>query len=325
MTVKQIDILNIALMLLSAAIAFVVPFELFLFSYAVLGPLHYLTEIGWLHKRQYFATGKYDFLWLGFLCVMLCSFSFVFTEVPAQSHAFVLFLAFTSALGMILFDNFLYKLIAMCLGLFLGFVIQETQLFFVVFAILLPTIIHVFIFTGLFIIQGALKNKSVTGLLSVIVFVICAVSFFIWHPDFKFYSVTEYAKQNLVATNFHFVNQYLMYFSGFQNPTIDKVFGTTAGFSIMRLIAFAYTYHYLNWFSKTSVIKWHEVPKKWLASIIITWILSVALYLYDYKIGLQALLLLSLLHVFLEFPLNFRSLQGIFKSVQGLYQTDKAA
>jgi hypothetical protein len=38
------------------------PFEVFLFAYAVLGPLHYLTEISWLHDRQYFSKGKYDFV-----------------------------------------------------------------------------------------------------------------------------------------------------------------------------------------------------------------------------------------------------------------------
>jgi hypothetical protein len=86
----------------------------------------------------------------------------------------------------------------------------------------------------------------------------------------------------------------------------------------MRLIAFAYTYHYLNWFSKTSVIKWHEVSKKWLITIFIAWVASVGLYFYDYIVGLKALLLLSMLHVFLEFPLNFRSVQGIFSSLKEL-------
>jgi hypothetical protein len=33
---------NIGLMLASCLVAYVFPFELFLFSYAVLGPLHYL-------------------------------------------------------------------------------------------------------------------------------------------------------------------------------------------------------------------------------------------------------------------------------------------
>jgi hypothetical protein len=84
----------------------------------------------------------------------------------------------------------------------------------------------------------------------------------------------------------------------------------------MRLIAFAYTYHYLNWFSKTSVIKWHEVPKAWLITTAMLWIGSVILYYVDYMLGLQALLLLSMLHVFLEFPLNFRSMQGIGQSVK---------
>ena len=47
----KINYLNIGLMMISVVVAFFVPFELFLFSYAVLGPAHYLTEISWLHER----------------------------------------------------------------------------------------------------------------------------------------------------------------------------------------------------------------------------------------------------------------------------------
>jgi hypothetical protein len=57
----KINSINIGLMLISCIAAFVMPFEVFLFAYAVLGPLHYLTEISWLHDRQYFAKGKYDY------------------------------------------------------------------------------------------------------------------------------------------------------------------------------------------------------------------------------------------------------------------------
>ena len=57
-------------MVLSLVVAAVVPFELFLISYAVLGPLHYLTEISWLHDRQYFAPRKVDWLPL-VLCAVL--------------------------------------------------------------------------------------------------------------------------------------------------------------------------------------------------------------------------------------------------------------
>ena len=44
----------------SFVIALYLPFELFLFAYAILGPAHYLTEISWLQKRRFFARAGYD-------------------------------------------------------------------------------------------------------------------------------------------------------------------------------------------------------------------------------------------------------------------------
>src|SRR5437870_4009564 len=58
LTSEQINYLNIGLMIVSCVVAYVLPFELFLFSYAVLGPLHYLTEISWLHDRNYFVEAR---------------------------------------------------------------------------------------------------------------------------------------------------------------------------------------------------------------------------------------------------------------------------
>lgn len=69
--------LNSALIIISCIVAFFVPFELFLFSYGVLGPLHYLTEIGWLHKKSYFTKGKYDFLFLCVACTLLVYWNFL--------------------------------------------------------------------------------------------------------------------------------------------------------------------------------------------------------------------------------------------------------
>ena len=84
----------------------------------------------------------------------------------------------------------------------------------------------------------------------------------------------------------------------------------------MRFIAFAYTYHYLNWFSKTEVIRWHKVPKARFALVIVAWIVSVVLYAVDYMLGFQWLFLLSFMHVLLEFPLNYISVVGIFKELK---------
>ena len=86
----------------------------------------------------------------------------------------------------------------------------------------------------------------------------------------------------------------------------------------MRFIAFAYTYHYLNWFSKTSIIRWHQMGGRRLVIIGALWLASVGLYLYDFKLGFKVLFYLSITHVYLEFPLNHLSIIGIFREVRSL-------
>src|SRR5215831_21200634 len=53
-----VDILNFFLIWFTLAIAMAWPFQLFLFSYIVIGPWHYLTEINWLDKQKYFLPSK---------------------------------------------------------------------------------------------------------------------------------------------------------------------------------------------------------------------------------------------------------------------------
>ena len=78
-----------------------------------------------------------------------------------------------------------------------------------------------------------------------------------------------------------------------------------------RARAFAYTYHYLNWFSKTGVIRWHTVSRSRMAAIALLYVASLAIYAYDYATGLIALFTLSLLHVLLEFPLDVRTIVSL--------------
>src|SRR6202047_4949159 len=54
MTMRANDAVHLGLMLFAFAAAYLVPFELLLLSYVVLGPAHYFTEISWLHDRKYF-------------------------------------------------------------------------------------------------------------------------------------------------------------------------------------------------------------------------------------------------------------------------------
>ncbi len=312
----QINYVNIGLMLLSAVLAFILPFELFLFSYAVLGPLHYLTEIGWLHKKNYFTKGKYDFVFLSVLCVLVFYFSYV---NPTKNQTIIPNLILYGILLALIFvfikDN-LYRIVLAVLAV-IGISVSKMGFDYVIWVgIFLPTIIHVFIFTWAFMFYGVLKNKSFSGYLSIIALVLIAVSFFVIKAPGLQYEVSAYVGKSYEL--FYLLNKFLIEFFGLETTLTSEralVYATNAGFIVMRFIAFAYTYHYLNWFSKTSVIQWHKVPKKTLYITLVLWVFSVVLYVIDYNIGLKALYFLSFLHVFLEFPLNITSFQGIIKSV----------
>ncbi|MBC7694129.1 MAG: hypothetical protein H7141_01645 [Burkholderiales bacterium] len=312
----QINYANIGLMIFSAILAFVLPFELFLFSYAILGPLHYLTEIGWLHKKNYFTKGKYDFVFLSVLCALVFYFSFI---QPAKNDSqipnIILFGLLLSLIFVLIKDN-LYRIVLSLLAL-IGIAMASTgMMYFVWVGVFLPTIIHVFVFTWAFMLYGVIKNKSFSGYLSVAALGLIAMSFFLIKAPGLQYQVSSYVTKSYDL--FYLLNTFLIDFFGLSTNSKDSatiVYNTNAGFIIMRFIAFSYTYHYLNWFSKTSIIQWHKVPKRTLLITLSIWIFSMALYVVDYNIGLKALYFLSFLHVFLEFPLNITSFQGIFRAI----------
>ncbi|KAA9340270.1 hypothetical protein [Adhaeribacter soli] len=351
MTTTQVNYLNVGLMLVSCALAFLLPFELFLFSYAILGPLHYLTEINWLHKRNYFTKGKNDYMLLLALCFLVV-FSFYFKialgwflptdsqgqvivspQVKAIADAadqltptFVL-AAFGAGLIMILVQSRKMKLISYGLLLGLCFLLREDKTYLVPFAAFLPTLGHVFLFTGAFILVGALKSRSFSGILSLAIFIACALSFFFFIPETAGYAVNEDLRYkynvSFLTLNFGLMEIFQPTATANARTTdqlLSLLYESQFGILITRFLAFAYTYHYLNWFSKTSVIKWHQVPKKQLLLVTVLWLTSIGLFFYDYKVGFIVLYLLSMLHVLLEFPLNFQSFRQIGEEVKLRFQ-----
>jgi hypothetical protein len=388
----KINYLNIGLMIISAGLSFFLPFETFLIAYAFLGPLHYLTEISWLHDRQYFSKGKYDYLVLLIIGILLsfAAFSQDFqfhTEIYdyfAKTNLFdkLLVLGLFSAFLFVFVKNIWIKLVAI---LFLYIYISgwlspeatQGKPSTMIFALtsLLPTLIHVYLFTGLFMLFGALKTRSKTGLLSIGFFILVPMALVFFLPaNSEKGNLTEYGKNAYYAegngffyTNVSLMRQFEMtpqmtnndYINLFVKDSVEKkefnarwknsmdkefviqnkehpnyknsvaladakegelkdnwwdlVFFSSVGIMLMRFIAFAYLYHYLNWFSKTEVIRWHKVPKLRFVGIIILWLIACGLYLYDYSTGLSLLFFLSFTHVLLEFPLNITSVVGIGK------------
>lgn len=335
-------------MIFSCIAAFIMPFEVFLFSYAVMGPLHYLTEISWLHDRQYFTKGKYDsiVLWLIGIIILLESLAYRNHWNWPFSSDFgnkIIFVALTGSLLMIFVKNVYIKIFGLLFILFISNAIFQPDsrdgfAFFI--GALVPTLVHVFVFTGFFILFGALKSRSVSGLISFVVFIICPILLFVLFRDRSFVEITKYGQASYTAngegfydTNLSFLTHIfnvqfpqlkdaagnLLFYEGSEKPALDYsnavqvVFHSQVGILLMRFIAFAYTYHYLNWFSKTEIIRWHKVPKIRFVAVIILWIISLVLYGINYSLGLQWLYFLSFCHVLLEFPLNMVSITGIFK------------
>jgi hypothetical protein len=357
----RINVLNIGLMITSMVAAFIMPFEVFLFAYAFMGPLHYLTEISWLHDKKYYTKGKYDYLVLLIIGIIITLeyFAYKFHYWPFNSEENremasnlnlgdkLLFLALFGGIIMAFVKNVPMKILALLLVFFIANgVFARTgeedgySNGMYILTAFVPTLIHVYVFTGLFMLYGALKSRSKSGIWSVVIFIICPILLIVLFKDHTFVSVTQYGSKAYggptSSDGFFDLNQGILarFFNPVniaqQTPGIDLtkntendiwnalVYKSQTGILLMRFIAFAYMYHYLNWFSKTEIIRWHKVPKIRFMIVILLWIASLVIYAIDYAKGLQWLFFLSFCHVLLEFPLNAVSFVGIFKETTAI-------
>lgn len=323
----RINYANIGLMLISCAVALYIPFELFLFAYAVLGPAHYLTEIAWLHKRGYFTKGRHDYLMLGGLAVLLFIVVLSSGQTPGQltqnaNTATFTFLALGSALVFLLASSNVHRILGLAAVVVLAFSALNAAGFLVVLlATFVPTLVHVYLFTGFFMIYGALKERSRSGYLAFCVFLLCPIACLL--IDARSYMPSAYVAVsyffNFAAVNLAILGIHFPQTRAEGVTAATQVFLSPKGRMLMRFIAFAYTYHYLNWFSKTSIIRWHKVGVARLAAIGGMWLAAVGVYIYNYSLGYKVLFCLSFMHVYLEFPLNHLSILGTFREVRAMW------
>jgi hypothetical protein len=291
---RTIDAAHLGLMLVALAAAYLVPFELLLLAYVVLGPAHYFTEISWLHDRKFFlphgavaialaaiAVGAVlidDANWFGFL--MWCAFV-VCAMLAATSSAGEGTFLFMAAIG-------------------LSVLMYSSGSSFAVLGILLPTLIHVSLFTLVFMVLGAWRSGSRAQMALIVVY-LAALALILTVPPSAAAQVPLFAK----------VGQ--EYF-GNVAPALSRLFGIPdlrLDTRLTSLLAFVYTYHYLNWFIKADVIRWADIPRLRLAGLLAASTASTALYFYDYTFGFTFLLALSLVHILLEFPLNSMALRQL--------------
>ena len=308
-TVTAVNWLNVGLMIAAAVPAFLLPFETFVFAYAFVGPLHYLTQISWLHDRRYFSSGRLDPWWLVVAAGLITLWNFRPPGGPVDWTAALVGATFIAAAGLAFLKSPRSKLLvgagAAAVALPLALNAAGANLYLR----LIPTIVHVFLFTGAFILLGSLKSRSASGLLSFAVFAGTAALLLLWRPSAAAYELSpETAERAYGMRSTHGVVAGMLGLDG----------GWDGAVAVMRFVAWAYAYHYLNWFSKTKVIGWHEIPRSRAVGIVLLYLASVALYLRDPRLGIDVLFFLSLLHVLLEFPLNHQSFVGIGRELRRL-------
>jgi hypothetical protein len=288
------DTIHLGLMLAALGITYLVPFELLLLSYVVLGPAHYFTEISWLHDRKYFLPHHSVPIVLAIIAVIAALID------NASWFGFVMWMAFVVCALLAATTTALQGTALVIIAIWATAVMAMNGSSLAVLGILLPTLVHVSLFTLVFMVLGAFRSGSKMQALLVVLY-LAAMVILLAAPPSASTQIPAFAK----------VGQ--EYF-GNVAPALGRLLGVAdlkLDTRLMSLLAFVYTYHYLNWFIKADMIRWTDISRTRLALIVAASAASTALYFYDYTFGFTVLLALSLVHVVLEFPLNSLALRQL--------------
>ncbi|MCK1276758.1 hypothetical protein IVB46_16160 [Bradyrhizobium sp. 61] len=302
------DAIHLGLMLLAFAASYLVPFELLLLAYVVLGPAHYFTEISWLHDRSYYLPHR------GIAAVLAIVAVVAVLIDNASWFGFAMWGALVVCAMLAATTSAIESMLLFMVAIALSAIMYSSGSSLAVIGILIPTLIHVSLFTLIFMVLGAHRSGSRVQAALVVVYLIAVATILLLPPTAEI-RIPSFAR----------VGQ--DYF-GNVGPALGRLFGVPGlvlDTRLTSLLAFVYTYHYLNWFIKADVIRWTEVPKARLAAMAAASAASTALYFYDYAFGFTFLLALSLIHILLEFPLDSLALRQLGAAMQGAVRARYAA
>jgi hypothetical protein len=294
------DVAHFALMLAALTLTYVVPFELLLLAYVILGPAHYATEISWLHDRKYFLPQRGIAVGLAVVAIVAALIE------NAPWFGFVMWAAFVTSALLATAATAMQSVILSFAAIAATAVLLANGASIEVLGILLPTLIHVSLFTLVFMALGACRSGAKVQWLLVATY-LAAIGAILLVPPTAATMIPSFAK----AGQDYFANV---------APALGLLFGINdlqLDTRLTSLLAFVYTYHYLNWFIKAEVIHWNDISRKRLAVVVAASAASTGLYFYDYALGFTILLAFSLAHIVLEFPLNALALRQLGAAVGG--------
>jgi hypothetical protein len=300
-------------LLISGVAAALAPLPVFLLAFVVLGPMHYLTEIVWLQKKSfYFSDGLISPKWYGLIAGALAIAVAIDHVLQHGVGIWVVGVLFVLSFSVWVRSRWL--LLAIAVAALMVKLLSPGVAFFL--GAVIPSLVHVFVFTWFFMVSGALRTKRPgftqwvnPALLLVIPLLL------LWAP--MHYGAQGAVWLKMEHISFEPLHQYLAkhlhhgwVFNG--HLLADPVIA-----ALIRVFAFTYLFHYLNWFGKAELLEWHIVPSRTWAIIAGLYLISMGLYVWNFYIGFLVLNFLSLLHVLLEFPLNWQAIRFVVFRRQG--------
>ena len=294
--------------MISAVAATIAPLQVFLLAYIVLGPLHYLTEIAWLRRKDfYFSRGLLSARTYGVLATVLTLLGAA-DRITHRGLSFWLIGIFLLLSLSVWITNRLV-LLGLAAAIVLVKVLSPGSAFFLVVAFI-PTLVHVFFFTWIFMLSGAMRSGSRGSLRWLNPALMLLI------PLFLFWIPVHYP-----ALGMHWIQMERISFAGVHSGLASSLHHTLSLganlladpwiAALLRIFAFAYLFHYLNWFGKAELLGWHQIPLRSWIIIGLLYASALGLYLYDLALGFLILNFFSLLHVLMEFPLDWRALRFV--------------
>src|SRR5258708_1118063 len=159
------DVLHLGLMIVALAAAYLVPFELLLLSYVVLGPAHYFTEISWLHDRKFFLPHR-----AVALALIAVAVGAVLID-NASWYGFVMWAAFVVCAMMAATSSAGEGTFLFMAAIGLSVLMYTSGSSFPVLGILLSTLIHVSLFTPVFMAFRAVRSGSRAPMMPFVLYV----------------------------------------------------------------------------------------------------------------------------------------------------------
>ena len=153
-------------------------------------------------------------------------------------------------------------------------------------------------------LYGSLQSSSKWGFATIGLVLMLPFVLLLAPINAPVHELQDTVKDTWLQSGFHVLNTGLRAILGISDGS-TFFFYEQAELKMQSIISFAYIYHYLNWFSKTTIIQWHQqITAKSGPLLAVVWFMLMGLFAVNYTLGFSIALIFSFAHVLFEFPVN---------------------